>query len=198
MNRQLAEFLAADGRPDGTMIYPELHGFLFSVCACPEPISQQEWLPLVFNHGEVNFASSEEAEQITAAMVAMAREIGEQLATDSLALPAWCTVLEPPLENFGDEAPLTYWARGFLDGHEWLSEIWEACVSDTADNELGPALLVLFFFADRELAETLCREAGLAEVTLEKMAEMAADNIVSAMSIYARIGGAIAREIATP
>ncbi len=196
MNRQLAEFLASDGRPEGTMIYPELHGFLFSVCACPEAIPPDEWLPLVFNNEAANYADEAESEAITAAVMALYSEIHEQVIADELALPQWCTVLEPPLENFGDEAPLAYWARGFLDGHEWLSEIWEACVSESADDELGPALLVLFFFADRELAETLCREAGLEEVTVGKMAEMAADNIPTAMSSYARIGRGIAVNMA--
>ncbi len=173
------------------MIYPEVHGFLFSVCACPEVIPADEWLPLIFNNEAANFADDAESEAMTAALMALHGEISAQIAADELALPSWCTVLEPPLENFGDEAPLAYWARGFLDGHEWLSEIWEACVSDAADDELGPALLVLFFFADRELADTLCREAGLEEVTVGRMAEMAADNIPTAMSSYARIGRAI-------
>lgn len=36
---RLRRFLSATGRPEGTMTYPQLAGFLFSVACAPEVIS---------------------------------------------------------------------------------------------------------------------------------------------------------------
>jgi len=191
MNRELAEFLAADERPEGTMIYPELAGFVFSLCCSPEPIPEQEWLPLVFNDESPAYENDEQKTQIEAEMRAMYADIEQQVNTEQLSLPVYCELLEPLADNFGDEAPVAYWARGFLDGHEWLCDIWEACLDDESDEELGAVLMILFFFADKELAENFASQASSDGVTLEQLTESVADNFNQAMGAYAMIGRSI-------
>jgi len=44
MNKTLAEFLVADGRPKKTKNYPELNGFLYAVACSPEMIEAEQWL----------------------------------------------------------------------------------------------------------------------------------------------------------
>ena len=195
MNRSLSQFLAAEVRPEGTMIYPELCGFLFAVACSPEAIPEAEWFPLIFNNEAPRYADDSEAAQVRSSVGDLYKEICREIEHDVPHLPAGCDILEPPMDNFQEEAPLAHWARGFIDGHEWLSEIWEACVAGEADDELGSALMVLFFFADRELAEKLCHDLMTDEVGIEQLAEMVVDNFPAAMARYAAIGQLIAAEL---
>ncbi len=199
MNRELAEFLAADERPEGTMIYPELAGFVFSLCCSPESIPEEEWLPLIFNDELPAYDNKDQQASIEAAMRAMYSEIEQQVASEQISLPAYCEVLEPLVDNFGGEAPIAYWARGFLDGHEWLCDIWEACLDDESDDELGAVLMILFFFADKELAENFAEQASAEGISFEQLMESVADNFSQAMSTYAMIGRGIKGRLeATP
>lgn len=45
--RLLAEFLEHPARPDGTLWFHELQGFLFAVASSPETIAPSEWLPMI-------------------------------------------------------------------------------------------------------------------------------------------------------
>lgn len=45
--RLLAEFLDHPDRPDGTLRFHELQGFLFAIACSPETIAPSEWLPIV-------------------------------------------------------------------------------------------------------------------------------------------------------
>ena len=177
------------------MIYPELCGFLFAVACSPDPIPETEWFPLIFNSETPCFADDSEAAQVRSGVGELYNGIRRGIDNEAPCMPSGCDILEPPVENFQEEAPLAHWARGFIDGHEWLSEIWEACVAGEVDEELGSVLMVLFFFADRELAEKLSHDLITDEVGIEQLAEMVVDNFPGAMARYAAIGQLIAGEI---
>ncbi len=53
----LQRFLSAPERPEGTMGFDELGGFLFALACVPEVIPPTEWLPVVFRDGEANYGS---------------------------------------------------------------------------------------------------------------------------------------------
>ncbi|HVA54429.1 MAG TPA: UPF0149 family protein [Gammaproteobacteria bacterium] len=71
----LSEFLDAPERPECTLHYCELAGFLFAVVCSPEMLQTSEWLPLVFNNQEGNFASLDEAQEILPVMLALYNQI---------------------------------------------------------------------------------------------------------------------------
>lgn len=81
------------------------------------------------------------------------------------SLPAGIAVLDDPMQNFGPDAPLGQWARGYSDGQLWLEETWDAHLPEGADDDgdddpagLGSLMMVLGFFASREFAESIVRE----------------------------------------
>ncbi len=191
MDIKLAEFLAADARPEGTLNYAELHGFLFSVACSPEPLKPAEWLPLIFNSAAANYATTAEDESVTATLMALHDEAHRQVQEQQVALPAFCTPAADAMENFADDAPLAHWSRGFLLGHEWLSELWDGYIPDELDEELGSCFIVLSFFAEQGLAEEYCKEAGDDGVTLETMAESVVDSFDEAAQSYASLGRSI-------
>ncbi|MFC1749606.1 UPF0149 family protein [Pseudomonadota bacterium] len=187
MNTELAEFLAADSRPEGTMILPQLYGFLFAVCCSPEPVEPSDWLPFVFNDGDPAFKDDAETAAITAAVIEAYNEVNDGVESGSSALPAWCQLDEPPMENFGAEHPVSHWAEGYGIGHDWLHEVWDAYV-DNEDDELGACMMTLSFFSSIELAEAYCVEFSTREpISIENLAETVADNFANAMLSYADI-----------
>ena len=191
MNAELAQFLAADERPEGTMNLAELHGFLFSAACSPEPLKPSEWLPLVFNGEVPDYSSQEEAEKITMALMEIYNELNRQEQEQQFEFPKFCLPANDAMENFADDAPVANWSRGFLLGHEWLSELWDAYIPNEIDEELGSCFIVLSFFAERKLAEEYCAEAGDKGVTIETMAESVVDSIDKAAKSYANLGRAI-------
>ena len=193
MNKQLAAFLAAPERPEGTMNYTELHGFLFAVACCPVTVEPTEWLTMIFNEEDANFASEDEAEEMLQAIAAAYNEIYDELREGDALLPECCQILTPPMANFGEESTLAAWSRGFLEGHEWLSAAWEQGIPAALDDELGSCLMMLFLFSSHELAEAFCRNSGEEQLTLEQLAAMAVENFEQAMVSYAYISASISQ-----
>ena len=66
----LRTFLSAPQRVKGTMTYPQLAGFLFSMANAPELIPPSEWLTIVFNDQDARYETRSEAEEVTQAMMA--------------------------------------------------------------------------------------------------------------------------------
>ena len=200
MDIKLAEFLAADGRPEATMNYAELHGFLFSIACSPELLAPAEWLPHIFNGEEAGYANEAEAASITTSLMTIYNEISSQVCEQQVELPEFCTPEDIAMENFADDAPLCHWSRGLLLGHNWLSDLWEAYIPDELDEELGSCFIVLTFFAGQALAEEYCKEAVEGGTTVETMAESVVDSLDEAAMSYANLGHSIqlALEPATP
>ncbi len=67
----LRTFLSAHQRVTGTMTYPQLAGFLFSMANAPELIPPSEWMPIVFNDQDARYETRSEAEEVTQAMMAL-------------------------------------------------------------------------------------------------------------------------------
>ncbi len=191
MNKPLAAFLAAPERPEGTMNYIEMHGFLFAVACCPENIEPTEWLMQIFNDADANFVDEDQAEQIMRGLADVYNEIYDELQEGEALLPECCPVLTPAMANLDENAPLSSWSCGFLAGHEWLTEAWEQGIPESLDDELGSCLMILFFFASRELAEAFCQNSGSETLTIEEFATMAAKSFEQAMVSYAFIGASV-------
>lgn len=193
MNKRLATFLASPERPQGTMNYVEMHGFLFAVACCPVAVEPAEWLPHIFNDEDASFTDEDEAEEILQGIAEAYNEIYDELADGDALLPECCQILTPPLANFDEDATLAAWSRGFLEGHEWLTEAWEQGIPPDLDDELGSCLMMLLLFSSRELADAFCRNSGTEQLSLEQLAAMAVDNFEQAMVSYAYIGASVSK-----
>ena len=156
--QQLEDFLASPERPEGTLRFHELQGFLFAVACSPETIPPSEWLPLIGNDEPLNFAYENEAQKILGLMMNLYNETNAAVLERSNSLPAGCVFDEDISKNFEDDSSISQWSSGFASGHDWLAELWEGYLVDELDEECGATLMVLSFFSSRQLAEAYFRE----------------------------------------
>lgn len=186
----LRTFLSSPQRLNGAMTYPQLAGFLFSMANAPELIPPSEWMPIVFNDQDAGYEAQGEAELVLQVMMALYHDCGRVRAEGSAFLPPGCDIRPQPLDNLGDDAPLSQWARGFLTGHTYLDDIWNEYTPDELDEELGSLLMVLTFFASPALADAYHKE-GKGMTSLEQLAETVVGIFPDAMIEYAHLGRSI-------
>lgn len=186
----LRTFLSSPQRPKGAMSYPQLAGFLFSMANAPELIPPSEWMAIVFNDQDARYENRDEAERVIQAMMALYNNCGRERVKGSVSLPPGCEIRPQPLENFGDDAPLSQWARGFLAGHTYLEDVWIEYTPDSLDKELGAMLVVLTFFSSPALAKAYHKE-GKGKTSLEHLAETIVVVFPDAMVEYADLGWSI-------
>jgi len=155
----LALFLAGVDRPDGTLSYPALEGFLFAVVCSPAQIGPADWLPLVFAGEPACYSSQKESDQIVDLIVRLYSLLQESFMDETDELPDDCAVQEPALANFDDEAPIAQWSRGFELGHEWLGAHWEAVIPAEFFDEAVAAAATLGFFASTEQAHEILHDS---------------------------------------
>jgi uncharacterized protein len=194
---RLATFLGAPERPEGTMSYCELAGFLFAIACSPELVQPSEWLPLVFNENDGGFETLDEAQEILPAIMALYNHANRGVLEGNPALPPHCAVRAEPISNLEPDAPLSQWARGFGGGHDWLENVWDEHAPEELDEALGADILVLSFFASRNLAETYRKEIKSRDISLEELAGELLKALPDAMQSYARIGRALYKAVMT-
>jgi len=85
--RFLTEFLDRPERPDGTLRFHELQGFLFAITSSPETIAPSEWLSMIGNDGGLNFADENEAQAILGLVMTLYNEINTAVLERSNAFP---------------------------------------------------------------------------------------------------------------
>ena len=193
MSEQLEDFLASPRRPEGTMDYHELCGFLFSVACSPELVMPSEWLPPIFDDQDPGYADLDQANSVLQQIMGLYNDINLQVSESRVRLPDSCRLTERSSENFA--APLGRWSRGFLGGHNWLSEVWESSAPRELDEELGSCLMILSYFADPALAAAYRREGAGGELDEEQMAQNVVEVFDEAMAGYALIGSTLYRAL---
>jgi len=174
----------------GTMTYPQLAGFLFSISNGPELIPPSEWMPIVFNDQDARYETQDEAERVLQAMMSLYNDSVRERAKEGAFLPPGCEIKPKPLDNLEADAPLSQWARGFFAGHTYLDEIWDDYIPDELSEDLGSSLMVLTFFASLTLAEAYHKE-GKGKTSLEHLAETVVMLFPNAMTEYAHLGQCI-------
>ena len=163
--------------------FKELEGFLFSVAASPNPITPSEWLPMVFGGEPPTFATKQEAERITGAVLSLYNKIVGDVRRRDGVLPADIVFLDDPVDNLDDDAPVAQWSRGFIQGHCWLEEDWEE--HGVGDKELAFVVWTLCFFSSPDLAEEFRKEFG---APVEVSAKKACKVFRIAAARYAALG----------
>jgi uncharacterized protein len=165
--------------------FGETAGFLFAVVSCPEMILPSQWLEPVL--GDVSFRDQAEAEQVLSGLHALHAWIGRRLDARELPLPPGFEPAAEPQANFRPGSPFGQWVRGFSAGHGWLREIWDRHVPDDAEEGAGLALMVLTFFASRQVAEGYHQDM-YPEMAFEKLVEISHGMLPEAFFGYSDIG----------
>ena len=197
INKLLTSFLSSPQRPEGTLTFHEAQGFLFAISCAPELIKPSEWLPLIFNEQEADYANEDEARAVLQALMAVYNIINTQVFMGEVTLAEDMTFQSPALENVGELAVLGLWSKGFLLGHEWLIDLWDHYTPDELDEELGSSLMVLSFFSHRKLAEALYQEvAKTSNKSLDTFAETMLSMFEDAMVSYALLARSIQTALA--
>lgn len=196
--KTLSEFLAGKERPDGTLRFHELQGFLFAVACSPELIPPSGWFPIISGEKDIGFKDEEQAQRIMGLIMSLYNSINDAAFERSRKMPTGCR-FRPDIEaNFDDERPISLWSCGFTIGHDWLSDVWAEYVQDDIDGELASTAMVLSFFASRDLAEAYYFDATTSprkrkpRVPFVEFAQTVRKVFPDALSSYAQIGRGIA------
>jgi uncharacterized protein len=197
LTAELQSFLEHPDRPEGTLKYPELQGFLFAVANAPEEVGPTEWIPAVFDMEEVEFKNLEEAQTISSALIEEFNAVND--ASLAGRMPPGCVLRDEPMANLEDDAPIAAWARGFARGYGWLEETWGEYLPGAGphdnpedqdlEEEFGAVLMVLTFFASPGVAEGLAGEVGKSD--MEELATQMHLSFADAVAQYVNIGRSI-------
>lgn len=192
----LGTFLCSPNRPDGTLSFHELQGFLFAIACSPETIPPSEWLPIISNDEDMGFENEVEAHRILNHVMTLYNEVNGTVLERSNALPSGCGFNDDVVANFDEQTSISQWSRGFATGHDWLAEVWDEYLPEELDEECGANLMVLSFFGSRQLAEAYFAEANPAkrkkrETSFDDFAETVRELFPSALSAYAHLGRTI-------
>ena len=193
--RLLMEFLDSPERPDGTLRLHDLQGFLFAIASSPETIPPSEWLPMITDDNDFGFEDEEEAQRILSSIMKLYNDVNTAVLERSESLPPGCNFEDDLFANFDDKASISQWSRGFLIGHDWLSEVWEEYLPEELDEECGATTMALSFFSSRQLAEAYFEDgnphrSGSASA-FKAFAEKIRELFPAALASYAHIGRTI-------
>lgn len=200
--KMLTEFLDDPDRPAGTFAFHELQGFLFAIVCSPELVPPSEWLPVISDEKDMGFENENEARRIMGLIMSLYNAINEAAISRSNCMPLGCEFRDDIEANYDDELPISLWSLGFTIGHDWLAEVWENCVPDELDGEVGSTTMVLSFFGSRPLAEAYYLEATTTptqrkpRVPFVEYAETVRGLFPDAMASYAHIGRRVSEIIA--
>jgi len=185
---RLAAFLEAPDRPANTMGYFECAGFLFVIACSPEPVNPSEWIPVIYNSGSENDeADIDDIKVALGDLMALYNEVNRQVRESDVSLLPGCDIRPEPLANLEADTPISQWANGFIQGYDWLEELWSEYIPETLDEEFGSLMLVLSFFANKQIAESFVEDGAKEGLTLERMAASMQDLFVDAMQDFARL-----------
>ena len=191
MNKTLAEFLVADGRPKNTKNYPELNGFLYAVACAPEMIDAKTWLPEIFGSQSANYKNEKEKKEIEQGLFAELSQIEERIENHEPVLAAYFRPSDELMENFEEDSPIAHWGIGFMAAHQWLEPLWNAYFPEEEKSELSACVDLLSFFSSKDKAQALCNAQNIEDLALDVYAESVLANFNMAAEGYAHYGFAI-------
>ncbi len=123
----------------------EILGFVTSVCSAPELIRPSEWIPLIWQEDakDPQFETEQQAVAVFEHLMVWHNYCVSTFTQEArFTLPKQISLNAemkptPELENF---------ARGYLTGHEWLKEVWDAYIPDEDSEEsvaVGTAMILM-------------------------------------------------------
>jgi uncharacterized protein len=187
----LEAFLASPDRPEGTLTLGELYGFFFAVTSAPELVHFSDALEFVFVDMDGVFQGLEDANRVIDWLTRLYNEINEGVVSGDPKLPSSVVFRDDAMANFDPECPVAQWARGFVEGHNWLEECWDLDLPEEMEEELPAVLMVLGIFWSRERADEYDVERDADEAPLAYVVERAVRLFQDSMRSYASMGRAI-------
>ena len=151
--QELIEFLASADRPQGTLNFNQLRGFLFAVVSSPETIAPEKWMPLIFSGHDAAFVSDTEATARMDDIVNLFQDTYSAVVDESYSLPEECTPSTEVMENFDEGNTFAQWIQGFGGAHFYLEQSWLNSVPDELQDEFASCVLVLTFFTNLDMAK---------------------------------------------
>lgn len=197
----LTRFLADPARPDGTLSFQELQGFLFAVASSPELVPPSAWLPVISNDEDIGFHDETEAQQIMGLVMSLYNSVNGAVLDRSDRLPPGCEFEANVEANFDQTLAISQWSHGFTIGHDWLADVWDEYLPEELDGEFGSAAMVLSFFSSRRLAELYHDQATTtprrrrSQVPFTEYAETVRKLFPDALRSYAHIGRTISEAL---
>lgn len=198
---ELTRFLADPLRPEGTLRFQEVQGFLFAVACSPEVVPPSAWLPAISDEEDIRFENEAEAQRIMGLIIGLYNAINDSVFERSESLPPGCEFRANVEDNFDEELPISLWSRGFMMGHDWLAEVWDEYLPEELDHEVGSTAMVLSFFSSRQLAELYHLESTTTprrrrpSVPFIEFAERLRELFPAAISSYADVGRSISEAL---
>ncbi len=180
--QSLREFLARDDRPDGSLQFHELRGFLFGLVFAPRAVQVSEWVPEVFGGVSPDFLSKDEGQSVLKLLMRMWNNLAEFSNKDITDLP---DLLGADIQ---DPETWSGWSDGFLRGWETVSEDWNKSLAKMTDEVIKPfdtSLLMLQFFSSVVQAEARAAETPEA---FEKYANICRERFLEAANVYKDVG----------
>jgi yecA family protein len=199
---ELSNFLADPKRPEGTIRFQELQGFLFAVASSPEMVPPSDWLPTISNDEDMGFDDQTEAERVLSLIMTLYNHINIAVMERSDKMPSGCEFLADVEANFDEEMAVSQWSRGFMLGHDWLAEVWDEFVPEEMDEEHGSSAMVLSFFSSKQLAEFYYLETTTTPrhrkpgISFNAFAEKVRGLFPGALASYAHLGRTISEVLA--
>jgi uncharacterized protein len=154
---RLAAFLDSPDLPPGVMTLPELDGFIAGLLSGPEPVPQDEWLPVVWGDaGPPPFASDAEGAAILAAIADLHEDVAERIADGTFV---------PLLHESDSGVPMPQgWCTGFMTAAEMRAEAWRPFFESEEDESLAYPILAFCDDGDgKPLLELSARDRRMLE-----------------------------------
>jgi len=133
----LDAFLSSPDRPEFTMNFYQLDGYVRARVVGPETTNPKEWLALIFVDQNPNFSDKEQELMITHALNSLYNAHMVQLLSNTCELP--CANEYAELRS--DRTNIEQWARGFMQGFIVCQEFWNFFLEDSQTKEQVPAII---------------------------------------------------------
>jgi uncharacterized protein len=166
----LGDYLDSARAPDSCMDLSELDGFLAGLAAGPESVPPSEWLPMVWDEEDPEFADEEEADLVLGTMFARYNEIASGLDGEE---PTYDPVY---WQDATGRTVVEDWTFGFMRAVGLRRDAWEGVL----DNAEGAKLFIpIVAVASHASPDIDPEDIGITEPDMDDLMENA-DSVLAA------------------
>lgn len=158
---QLVEYLS---QHKSYMSLPQLQGFLYAISCCPYDYISDNWQQQVLPNLQV-LEQNSSYRQLINLLNDLLHQTQQQVLKLNYQLPISCLPKFTPTDNFFTSSPFHQWSLGFMNGYLLVRELWLSYLPVENQRDFSTAIFILGFFADRPIAEAVCEESNLGDIT---------------------------------
>lgn len=167
----LEAFLESDRVHEECQNFVMAHGFLTALAICPFTISEEQWLPVIFEDTP-EFESEKQQKQILQLLSRLSLDIQKELESeDEFVIP--CEIeMGPSPEELSE---LQEWATGFMEGVFMTEQHWfESEKEEVIAELLLPVMVASDLFDDEEVVQ-IRQSEKLTQSCIEQIPEVVTD-----------------------